>query len=128
MRKILIWIKFTFFTLRTPRWFRNVFFKMVDLDMSEPFCVPGGSIDAKCSSMVLVDSTADEIFYVNYNHEKDQIYAQRAKAGKIEEVYREGQTFVDANFVIFLIGIHQVFTINKLYQRFQQSRAYGVIT
>lgn len=101
---------------------------MVDLDMSEPFCVPGGSIDAKCSSMVLVDSTADEIFYVNYNHEKDQIYAQRAKAGKIEEVYREGQTFVDANFVIFLIGIHQVFTINKLYQRFQQSRAYGVIT
>ncbi len=125
MRQILVWLKFTFFTLRSPNWFRKVFFKMVSLDMDEAFCIPGGTIEAKCSSMTIVDNVADEIFYVNYNHEKDQIYAQRAKAGKIEEVYRERQHFADANFVLFIMRVHHIFLFNKVYQKFEQSRVYG---
>lgn len=101
---------------------------MVGLDMESPIELPFGTIEAKCSSMVIRDALCDETFYVNYNHEKDQIYAQRAKGGEIKEIYREGQHISDVNFVIFIVRAHTLFLFNKVYQQIEKNRVYGAIT
>ncbi len=94
--------------------------------MPDPIAIPGGTIVAKCSSMTIVDSESEEVFYINYNHQKKQIYAQRAKNGKIDEVYREGEKLYDVNWVLFLMRAHSIFSHNRLYNMYAKNNI-GVV-